>query len=77
LICSISCAAAWRRTRRSRIDGDDFRVEELHQRRAADAGDLQILDALLLQIFAGAQGEGIRGADQRAGLGVSTLATCS
>ncbi len=52
-------------------------MEELHQRRTADAGDLQMSNTLLLQILAGAEGEGIGRAQQRAGIGVSTLATFS
>ncbi len=59
------------------IHGQDFRMEELHQRRTADAGDLQMSNTLLLQILAGAEGEGIGRAQQRAGIGVSTLATFS
>ncbi len=51
----------------ARIDGQDFRVEKLHQRRAADAGELQRIATLLLEVLAGAEGEGIRRADQGAG----------
>jgi hypothetical protein len=59
------------------IDGDDFRVEEFHQRRAADARHLQVLDSLLLQIFADAKGEGVRRATSAVVSGVMTLAACS
>lgn len=49
----------------TRIDGDDLRVQKLHQRRAADARHLQAVDALLLKVFAGSQRQRIRGAHQR------------
>lgn len=52
----------------ARIDGDDLRVQKLHQRRAADARHLQTVDTLLLQIFTRAQRQRIRGAHQRGGL---------
>ena len=32
----------------ARIDGDDLRVQELHQRGTTYAGDLQLVDALFL-----------------------------
>ena len=32
----------------ARIDGDDFRVQEFHQRRATDACNLEAVDALFL-----------------------------
>lgn len=35
------------------IDRQDLRVEKLHQRRAADAGKLETIDSLLLEILAG------------------------
>ena len=52
----------------ARIDGDNFRMQKLHQRRTAHARQLKIVDTLLLQILACAQREGIRGADQRGGV---------